>query len=551
MPQPTPYSRGYSFTGFQRQNPTTPLPGNKVDQELESIEDVLGDILTNLALIQRDDGALANASVGISQLKDEVLALIGGDATELNFYEPGGTDVALADGGTGASLSDPGADRIMFWDDSASAVAWLKIGTNLAISGDTLNASGGGAGGAGDWGSIGGTLSDQTDLQAVLDAKQDLNSLLTALAALGGYGSAGQVIKSTGSGFEWGTDNVAGGAGGDALTTNPLSQFAATTSAQLRGVISDETGTGALVFQDTPVITSNMFLRLTDSGATGGPNLIMDRSSASPATNDLLAGLAWRGRNSLGAARDYAFWQGVLLDPTSGSEDAYLNFFSYVAGTLAVRFHLYAGLTYSGGTDQGAGTINATNLFVNGANISAIYQPLDADLTALAALSSTGMLARTGTATYAQRTITGTASEITVADGSGAAGNPTLALEPDVKVKQLLYVIDGGGSTITTGVKRGLPVDFNGTITQVTLLGDQTGSIVVDIWKDTYANFPPTVAKTITASAKPTISSATKSKDSTLTGWNKTIAEGDILWFNVDSVTSLTWCIVALKVIPT
>ena len=40
-----------------------------------------------------------------------------------------------------------------------------------------------------------------------------------------------------------------GGGGGDALTTNPLSQFAATTSAQLRGVISDETGSGLLFFQ--------------------------------------------------------------------------------------------------------------------------------------------------------------------------------------------------------------------------------------------------------------------------------------------------------------
>jgi hypothetical protein len=35
-----------------------------------------------------------------------------------------------------------------------------------------------------------------------------------------------------------------------ALTTNPLSQFAATTSAQLRAVLSDETGTGAAVFQN-------------------------------------------------------------------------------------------------------------------------------------------------------------------------------------------------------------------------------------------------------------------------------------------------------------
>lgn len=37
--------------------------------------------------------------------------------------------------------------------------------------------------------------------------------------------------------------------GGDALVANPLSQFAATTSAQLAGVISDEVGTGALVFE--------------------------------------------------------------------------------------------------------------------------------------------------------------------------------------------------------------------------------------------------------------------------------------------------------------
>ncbi|MBC8033806.1 MAG: hypothetical protein H7Y03_06650, partial [Chitinophagaceae bacterium] len=39
-----------------------------------------------------------------------------------------------------------------------------------------------------------------------------------------------------------------GGGGGDALVANPLSQFAVTTSLQLKGVISDETGSGALVF---------------------------------------------------------------------------------------------------------------------------------------------------------------------------------------------------------------------------------------------------------------------------------------------------------------
>lgn len=45
-------------------------------------------------------------------------------------------------------------------------------------------------------------------------------------------------------------------AAGDALVANPLSQFAATTSAQLAGVMSDETGTGLLVFATSPTLTT-------------------------------------------------------------------------------------------------------------------------------------------------------------------------------------------------------------------------------------------------------------------------------------------------------
>jgi len=49
---------------------------------------------------------------------------------------------------------------------------------------------------------------------------------------------------------------IENGGGGDALTTNPLSQFAATTSSQLAGVISDETGSGALVFATSPTLVT-------------------------------------------------------------------------------------------------------------------------------------------------------------------------------------------------------------------------------------------------------------------------------------------------------
>ena len=54
-----------------------------------------------------------------------------------------------------------------------------------------------------------------------------------------------------------------------ALTNNKLDAFAATTSAELRSVISDETGTGGLVFADTPtLVTPNI-------GAATGTSLVL------------------------------------------------------------------------------------------------------------------------------------------------------------------------------------------------------------------------------------------------------------------------------------
>ncbi len=141
-------------------------------------------------------------------------------------------------------------------------------------------------------------------------------------------------------------------------------------------------------------------------------------------------------------------------------------------------------------------------------------------------------------------------------DANQAAVRTTLGLTPGTDVVAytnnnrdftIPFIIDGGGATITTGVKGFLPVDVTCTIVSATLLADQSGSIVVDIWKDSYANYPPTIADTITASAKPTISAATKSQDTTLTGWTTSITAGDILGFNVDSITTCQRVTVALK----
>lgn len=127
-----------------------------------------------------------------------------------------------------------------------------------------------------------------------------------------------------------------------------------------------------------------------------------------------------------------------------------------------------------------------------------------------------------------------------------AGGLPTWS--PPTLTQTLVFVISGGGSTITTGVKGDLPIDYPCTITGVQLLADQSGSIVVDLWVDSYANYPPTGADSICGAAKPTIAAATKSKDTTLTGWDPALTAGDTIRFNVDSATSITRVTVALTV---
>lgn len=161
------------------------------------------------------------------------------------------------------------------------------------------------------------------------------------------------------------------------------------------------------------------------------------------------------------------------------------------------------------------------------AALGTTFQPLDSDLTAIAALTTTSY----------GRGLLELADQAALLSGEASTIN---------------FVIDGGGATITTGVKGDLVVDFACTIVAWTALADQSGSIVVDIWKDTYANFPPTVADTITGAEKPTISTATKGQDTSLAsgaGW--AVSAGDVLRFNVDSITTCQRVTIALKVTRT
>lgn len=120
---------------------------------------------------------------------------------------------------------------------------------------------------------------------------------------------------------------------------------------------------------------------------------------------------------------------------------------------------------------------------------------------------------------------------------AGVVGATELA--SNQKISSFGITIDGGGAAITTGVKGYVSVPYACTITGWDIFADQVGSIVVDVWKDTYVNYPPTVADTIAGTEKPTLTAAQKNQDTSLSTWTTAVSAGDVIGFSVDSAATV------------
>jgi hypothetical protein len=132
-------------------------------------------------------------------------------------------------------------------------------------------------------------------------------------------------------------------------------------------------------------------------------------------------------------------------------------------------------------------------------------------------------------------------------NGPWSMGLRLIKRDPNLDA-ELKFVLSDYSGAIGAGTQSFDKSPISGKILEWTILADQSGSIVLDIWKK--STFPPIVSDTITASAKPTISSAQYATSSTLTGWTTDISAGDYFIVNVDSCSTISTATLILKIEP-
>lgn len=148
-----------------------------------------------------------------------------------------------------------------------------------------------------------------------------------------------------------------------------------------------------------------------------------------------------------------------------------------------------------------------------------------------------------GTTNQVLEKIDGTDYNVDWADASG--------ITPNQAIGGIWAEFDNYGAPLVADQQVLVQCNVDCTILAWTIATDAVGSIVIEVRRCTYAQYDngvthPVTADKINATNPPTVSSADKATDSTLTGWTTSLHATEFVQFVITSVSGLTYANILL-----